>query len=1752
MCIRGAARLLPGGYQTEYGITDRTSLTHDDKRAIHVLAGMVACGEANPDDAALALKAVTTHKMAFDKSWSGGFGNYTRHLSDDTVREGWKKILESRFACRLTDEVRGYKPITGEYKPTISLPLRTLLPPRPRRELPDNYWDYLVWLVSEVSLHRVSIQGATEAFLRALKTSAPAYALHPGGIPHATSALRMWDAILEDPRVRVEMESHRYLDKFKRFMGHPAPTMDVNFEGEHDPFEIVPVLVMDVREKRIDLKQAREILVGESEWAKEEYKKAFDRRPELWKRRQGNRDEFTTKFVHEWCQIVSPATDYTRYMGVLAPWCNPWAVFRGFSQWHFGNFNPQIDMDARLAAALSLMVSAKTTTQVTTPKTLSQFDALAIWNQRTTDDGAPKAIQIAQSLDVKNYDMNADVVATWHLLSAGVPDSHVFIQGIRHYFNPRVLADGFRIHALESNDPSEVNKNWLSFAKTIGIPDAETNLPYTIPAPRVALPGDTCVHFANLIRTRKRTVSEAVRLWNSGRSHKMDTLDQADVVVGTEENLAEAWVRFAACSDCSPKDILRDIGARLPDDVVITALERLFHTRGFITSEHARYLAESATRITIGESYQSTIYWFDKYKNSGLISYPPKSKVGPGYVVAWCRLAVVEGNGLHLDVLAQWAEPEAIKQGVAEFLNQMLSEPQRARYKHRVSGLLGQMPHGMMGPKSGVSEAGKVIATETPMVKTSMATEKVIEKQAPVALRGTCEAGLAHRVMIGKMEPEVAALLWNEMRIHGGDSAIADTHVTPGMFNKREMRSLLRWWLAISSCLNDSLSFNQWLHEWIPADILAEELPKLFHSELYLTDKGNEKMTGYVEELMATTKVPLDGNIEFDQMQFAAKMAVLRTDSVSTREVAYVHHVQKDAEDKAHGITFPLLWLRMRLASNGSVPALSLREMTDRHAMIMAWAKFYHSIVTKDMNLVLPRNHAIRFIPRDPRDIQASEQESKEFEQHLEDYHETVAALVLRIHRGDGTLASAVQTWKSEIWQGTTRLKIPAGITAKDDAVFNEALANTWSNFSSRLAGCGQDVVTCLASRWISNPVLASYHNKYTGGAFGRTPFVSPSEMSSTVAAALAMMVSENPEMAFSAAWMWVHISHSDILRNMRHFPVKQALTAKDVRAWLAVETKIRGLTDVGKKTADGWAYDFRKNLSEWAPQEAIKQAMEPEGQIARLLKQAIAAPVTAISQGLRPEVSMGNAVQVQPTEKSPATAELSRASLNAGALVSLVVSKPDVWNFPKAVNFWLDNHIRDGFALAMDLETAANTERDAGFVAEWYYLGDRILDEVHARGGTVHGRTAEDIIAEFYAPMTDWVEPSAIMGGMAAWMASMGNIRNKGKKPKEQLKKETIETLIEAKLGDSVSPAVLTYEKDGPDSQAFSLVAAVTMGSISIGTAMDMWVRRKIHPIPAYGYLLNEEMWRHIFTMASLTGSSEEMGEMLTTLAPGVYETHNIMGGLRKFLNDPSARSRRMTPEILDAFCFLMEPDRKAMMDYLQDPQWIESAPAPYEGSYYADPKAFKSVWPAWDEFFKALRHPSVITQDSEDAPEGAREMTKKDLALYTLREDAKEIALRAGVKRLRSAAATRLGAWWATQANKRRQGESETDHLLRVAASMGETRTFLNSDMGEAALTMLMGMMWTTVEAGVENKDVRNFGGLVAQEFRVSAGVDLLDGVIDEVIGPVLANITSQMPKEIEATGVRVTAPQGATGEDPTTAEALNIPALGETAKA
>ena len=160
-----------------------------------------------------------------------------------------------------------------------------------------------------------------------------------------------------------------------------------------------------------------------------------------------------------------------------------------------------------------------------------------------------------------------------------------------------------------------------------------------------------------------------------------------------------------------------------------------------------------------------------------------------------------------------------------------------------------------------------------------------------------------------------------------------------------------------------------------------------------------------------------------------------------------------------------------------------------------------------------------------------------------------------------------------------------------------------------------------------------------------------------------------------------------------------------------------------------------------------------------------------------------------------------------------------------------------------------------------------------------------------------------------------------------------------------------------------------------------------------------------------------------------------------------------------------------------------------------------------------KADLSPEKRNED-HDANQGKREgkRSMKQKALDTIKDDAKEIALRTGVKRTRALIATKIAEFWAKRSVTRTHGESEESFQARVNAQRGAVSSFLSSEAGQDALSYAIGFAWPMVEDQFQDPVVREYGAKIAREIRIQGGTNLLDGFLTEVIFPLAGVLTEE----------------------------------------
>lgn len=144
------------------------------------------------------------------------------------------------------------------------------------------------------------------------------------------------------------------------------------------------------------------------------------------------------------------------------------------------------------------------------------------------------------------------------------------------------------------------------------------------------------------------------------------------------------------------------------------------------------------------------------------------------------------------------------------------------------------------------------------------------------------------------------------------------------------------------------------------------------------------------------------------------------------------------------------------------------------------------------------------------------------------------------------------------------------------------------------------------------------------------------------------------------------------------------------------------------------------------------------------------------------------------------------------------------------------------------------------------------------------------------------------------------------------------------------------------------------------------------------------------------------------------------------------------------------------------------------------------------------------VGVHEKDPAP---RSLSQK--VLDTLKDDAREIALRTGVKRVRKAMGALLVNFWTKQSNPRLGSESLEEYDVRLEALKPGVAGFFETEAGQGVLAYVTGFAWTMIHEEIPDGQLRDYGSTVARELRVQGGTDILDGFVTEVMFPMLTSM-------------------------------------------
>lgn len=316
-------------------------------------------------------------------------------------------------------------------------------------------------------------------------------------------------------------------------------------------------------------------------------------------------------------------------------------------------------------------------------------------------------------------------------------------------------------------------------------------------------------------------------------------------------------------------------------------------------------------------------------------------------------------------------------------------------------------------------------------------------------------------------------------------------------------------------------------------------------------------------------------------------------------------------------------------------------------------------------------------------------------------------------------------------------------------------------------------------------------------------------------------------------------------------------------------------------------------------------------------------------------------------------------------------------------------------------------------------------------------------------------------------------------------------------------------------ESLAMNLSAAVQHGKMSLATASLGWTLREMsRDFEVSIFLLDAKFWESYFNLAASLPTITEIDKFMGRLEEWALPT-DFLGGLRLYLNSvPDGAVNPFQWIVLKrAYQFIHRwPDQYiAAQNALE---WAATTPVGVKGTLYTNPDALRTLWGEFTEPGGRTSLNLLYSLTGKPAP------SRAEKALATLRADAKEVALRTGVKRVRAALADKIAGWWARRTYPQQAGESTGTYEARIRSVEDAQRAFLSTDMGEAALALLVGIIWTQVGPSMEPGKVQEFGDLVAREIRISAGTDLLDGVLTEIMDAVTT--TQSLPTL--GTGIRV----------------------------
>lgn len=162
-----------------------------------------------------------------------------------------------------------------------------------------------------------------------------------------------------------------------------------------------------------------------------------------------------------------------------------------------------------------------------------------------------------------------------------------------------------------------------------------------------------------------------------------------------------------------------------------------------------------------------------------------------------------------------------------------------------------------------------------------------------------------------------------------------------------------------------------------------------------------------------------------------------------------------------------------------------------------------------------------------------------------------------------------------------------------------------------------------------------------------------------------------------------------------------------------------------------------------------------------------------------------------------------------------------------------------------------------------------------------------------------------------------------------------------------------------------------------------------------------------------------------------------------------------------------------------------------------------------------------AVRDREEEESPEEMEEMDEDEMIprrnlgeilLATVKEDAKTIGLRTGVRETREKLTELVTNFVNGKTIRRFEGETDDVYNARVVSQRNGVTAFFLSDVGQQAITYLLGLSFPVLEEHIPDRSVRKYGGMIAKEMRAQGGTELMQDFLEQVVYPLIGLLTTE----------------------------------------